>query len=119
VSIVLIYECITGSTTVNRCMEFNHIFLVMEGTYNNEVISIHFILINYSKTGQMKFMKRRWQSHMCTIVSISDIQLSTDLEKGGTTSALLLLTTIAAVCAVETLNWKGAMWASFLCSWPS
>jgi hypothetical protein len=68
-SIVFIYKCIASSTTVNRCMRFNHIFLVMEGTYNNEGISIHFILINYSKTGQMKFMRRTRQSYVCTIVS--------------------------------------------------
>jgi hypothetical protein len=51
-SIVLIYECIVSSATVNQCMRFNHISLVMEGKCNIEVISIHFILSNYSKTRQ-------------------------------------------------------------------
>jgi hypothetical protein len=31
-------------------MGFNHIPLVIEGTHNNKVIFIYFILINYSKT---------------------------------------------------------------------
>jgi hypothetical protein len=69
VSIVFIYECITSSATVNQCMRFNHISLVMEGTLNKEVISIHFILINYSITRQTKFMKGTCQSHMCAVVS--------------------------------------------------
>jgi hypothetical protein len=50
VSIVLIYEGVTGNVIVNQCMKFNHILLVIESTYNNKVISIHFILINYRKT---------------------------------------------------------------------
>jgi hypothetical protein len=57
-SIVFIYECIASSTTDTQCMGFNNIFLVMEGTHNSEVISLYFILIDYSKTGQMTFMKR-------------------------------------------------------------
>jgi hypothetical protein len=72
-SIVFIYKCIAGSTTVNQCMRFNYISLVMKGIPKNEVISIHFILINYSKTGQMIFMKRTCQSHVCATVSTWDI----------------------------------------------
>jgi hypothetical protein len=49
VSIVFIYKCITGSITVNQCMGFNDISLVMEGIFNDIVISISFILINYRK----------------------------------------------------------------------
>jgi hypothetical protein len=49
-SIVLIYECLTSGVIVNQCLGFYHIPLVMEGTYNHEVVSIHFIPINYSKT---------------------------------------------------------------------
>jgi hypothetical protein len=73
VNIVFIYKCIVGSATVNQCIRFNYIFLVMEGTHNNEVISIHFILINYSKTGETKFMKRTYQSHVCAVVSTWEI----------------------------------------------
>jgi hypothetical protein len=72
-SIVFIYECLASSTTDNQCIKFNQIFLVIEGTRNNEMISIHFILINHSKTRQMKFVKRTGQSHVCTIVSTKDI----------------------------------------------
>jgi hypothetical protein len=73
VSIVFIYKCITGSATVNQYMVFNYIFLVMEGTHNNKVISIHFNLINYSKIGHTKFMKRTCESHVCATISIWDI----------------------------------------------
>jgi hypothetical protein len=85
VSIVFISECITGSATVNQCMGVNYISLVMEGICNNEVISIYFILINYSKTGQTKFMKRTWQSHVCAVVSTWDIKFCTSFETGGST----------------------------------
>jgi hypothetical protein len=54
-------------------MGFDHISLVMEGTHNNIVISIHFILIDHNKTGQMKFMKRTCQYNVFTIVSTWDI----------------------------------------------
>jgi hypothetical protein len=54
-------------------MGFNHISLVMEGTPNNEVIAIHVILIDYSKTGQMKFMKSTCQFNVCTVVSTWNI----------------------------------------------
>jgi hypothetical protein len=73
VSIVFIYKCITGSTIVNQCMGCNYISLVMKGICNNEMISIYFILFNYSKTGQIKFMKRICQSHVYANVSTWDI----------------------------------------------
>jgi hypothetical protein len=107
-SIIFIYECITDNTTVNHCIRFNHISLVMERTCNNEVISIHFVLINYSKSGQTKFMKRKCQSCVCAAVSTWDIEFSTNLEEGRAISAASALTTKGAVCAIETLNGKRA-----------
>jgi hypothetical protein len=73
VSILFIYKCITSSTTVNQCMGFTHISQVIEGTYNNEVISIHSIVINYGKTRKTKFMKRTCQFPMCAVVSTWDM----------------------------------------------
>jgi hypothetical protein len=103
-SIVFISKCIPGSATGNQCMGFNHILLVMESTRNNEVISLHFILINYSKTGQMRLMKRTCQSHVYAFLSTWNIWFSTNLEEGGTTCVASVLTTTGAICAVETLN---------------
>jgi hypothetical protein len=68
-SIVFVYECRTGHATVNQYMGFNHISLFMEGTHYNVVISIHFILINYSKTRQTKFLQSTCQSQVCAIAS--------------------------------------------------
>jgi hypothetical protein len=65
---VFINKCITGSAIVNQCMEFNHTPLVMVGTCNNEVISIHFILINHSKTKRKKFIERTCQFHVCAVI---------------------------------------------------
>jgi hypothetical protein len=107
-SIVFTYKCITGSATVNQCMGFNHISLVMEGICNNEIFFIPFILINSSKTGQTKFMKRTCQSNVCAVVSILDMLCSVNLEEGGAICTASVLTTTGAVCTVETLNWKGA-----------
>jgi hypothetical protein len=47
---VVIHEYITSGNIGNRYMGFNCISFVMEGMYNNEMISFHFILINDSKT---------------------------------------------------------------------
>jgi hypothetical protein len=50
ISVLLVYGGISSSTIVKHCVVFDHILLLMEGTCNGEVISIHFILINYRKT---------------------------------------------------------------------
>jgi hypothetical protein len=91
-SLVFIYEYITASATVNQCRGFHHISVVIEGTYNNEVISIHFILINNSKIGQTKF-KNTCQSYVFAIIRTWDLWFSADLEEGRVTCVASVLTT--------------------------
>jgi hypothetical protein len=56
----------------------------------------------------MKFMKWKYQSCVCAVVSIWNIEYSTNLKEGRAISPALAITTKGAVCAVETLNGKGA-----------
>jgi hypothetical protein len=78
-------------------MRFNQVSLVMDGTYNDAVISSYLILMNNCKTWETKSVKDTCQSHVCATVSIGNLRFSAGLEDGGTMSINSIVTTMGAV----------------------